>query len=113
MRWERWVLVAALGAAGVAGLLMANGTALRAEPKKSAKSFDVLADRALEAMKKRATDLKIGGVAVVAYRRRYGAGVELEDGSGGTGLKMHRRPGIMARTCWELRTRRRRRWRRH
>ncbi len=33
----------------------------------SAKKFDALADAALAAMKKRAAELKIGGVAVVAY----------------------------------------------
>ena len=64
---KRWMAAAALGAAGALGLLMAGGMASQAEPKKSAKTFDALADSALEAMKKRATELKIGGVAVVAY----------------------------------------------
>ncbi len=64
---KRWMLVAALSAAGVAELWVASERTLRAEPKKGGKSFDGLADPALEAMKKRATQLQIGGVAVVAY----------------------------------------------
>ncbi len=64
---KRWMVVSALGAVGALGLLMAGGAMLRAEPKKAAKTFDALADPAFEAMKKRAAELKIGGVAVVAY----------------------------------------------
>ncbi len=50
--------------------LAAAGTCLRAAsaPKAvSAKRFDTLADAALAAMKRCAAELKIGGVAVVAY----------------------------------------------
>jgi hypothetical protein len=43
--------------------LAAMGAAAQSGPK----PFDALADKALESMRKRATELGIGGVAVVAY----------------------------------------------
>lgn len=59
----------------VAGMLFAalmavsGGNALGANPPKpvNAKKFDALATAALEAMKQKAADLKIGGVAVVNF----------------------------------------------
>jgi len=44
-----------------------NLSAASAQKPVTAKKFDVLADAALEAMKKRAAELKVTGVAVVSY----------------------------------------------
>ena len=55
------------GRGGRAGIADGGGDGFAGGTEKVAKTFDALADSALEAMKKRATELKIGGVAVVAY----------------------------------------------
>jgi hypothetical protein len=65
------LLLAAIGAGdGRFGNAASNTEAIRAvnvPEQASAKNFEVSADAALLAMKKHAAELKIGGVAVVAY----------------------------------------------
>jgi hypothetical protein len=53
----------------VAGMTVSGGQAMAASAPKpvTAKKFDALASAALEAMKQKAAELKIGGVAVVNY----------------------------------------------
>src|SRR5208282_1436225 len=65
------ILLAIIGAGegrfGVTAFDTRDTRALNVSEQASAKNFDASADAALLAMKKRATELKIGGVAVVAY----------------------------------------------
>jgi hypothetical protein len=65
------LLVAVIGAGeerfGKAAFNTEEIRAVNAPEQGSAKNFDASADAALLAMKKHATELKIGGVAVVAY----------------------------------------------
>lgn len=75
---KRAMLVAAIGAAGLMGANVMKKSGVKVKlggdevsaaqfADKSGHGFNALADDALAAMKKRATELKIGGVAVVAY----------------------------------------------
>jgi len=65
------ILLAIIGAGeerlGNAAFYTGEIRAVNVPEQGSAKTFDVSADAALLAMKKHATELKIGGVAVVAY----------------------------------------------
>ncbi|HKI11537.1 MAG TPA: hypothetical protein VKA02_05435 [Candidatus Acidoferrum sp.] len=65
------ILLAIIGAGegrlGNAALFTGDTRAANVSQQASAKNFDASADAALVAMKKHATELKIGGVAVVAY----------------------------------------------
>jgi len=63
-----FVMMLIAGIATVGGYSWANGLLSAHKPdSRAAKHFDTVADRALVTMEKRAGELKISGVAVVAY----------------------------------------------
>lgn len=65
---KRLLLLVAVGVLSIVGAgLIRNQVRAAQFAEKSGHGFNALADEALAAMKKRAGELKIGGVAVVAY----------------------------------------------
>lgn len=65
---KRLLLLVAVGVLSIAGAGLIRSQVRAAQfADKSGHGFNALADEALAAMKKRAGELKIGGVAVVAY----------------------------------------------